>query len=68
MTATKNRETGTMIELGHQELFGIENDEYVWLTYCVDHEMFIGHQTKLLATRWSSKPSGWCDGCAELVK
>lgn len=66
-TITRNRETGTLIELGHEDTFGIDNDGNPWLTYCVEHELFVGHKTKTLAISWSSKPSGWCDGCAEMV-
>ena len=64
---TKNQETGTMIEIGHQDTFGVDNDQYVWLTYCIDHASFIGHETKRRAIQWAVQPSTWCEGCAELI-
>ncbi len=62
----KNRQTGTLIELAHQDVYSIDNGDYVWITYCLEHELFVGHETKRVATSWASTPAGWCDGCAKL--
>ncbi len=64
ITARKNRQTGTIIEVGHQDAYCVDNGIYVWITYCREHELFIGHETKKIATAWASAPIGWCDGCS----
>ena len=66
-TTTKNQETGTTVELGHKKSFGLDDEDFGWVTYCIDHEQFMGHRTQKQATRASSKPSGWCEACANLV-
>lgn len=63
ITVRKNRQTGTIIEMGHQDHFGVDNGEYPWICYCQDHEEFMGFESKYQAGRHAASPIEWCDGC-----
>lgn len=67
IATSKNRKTGTTIELGHQDDFGMDNGADKWITYCQEHEQFMGHDLKRNAIAWAARPDGWCDGCSALI-
>lgn len=65
----KNRETGTMISVGRtQAEFGVCMDEPdSWATMCEDHGNFVTHATRKMAEWHAPNPTGWCEGCRDLV-
>jgi hypothetical protein len=58
-TTTRARETGTLVSVYDT----INDGEEVWVTYCEEHGQSVDHQTKSLAIRHRSNPTGWCSEC-----
>jgi len=68
---TKNRETGTLIIVGHGDhefiMLDTETDG-PWYTICNEHGLLCSHPTLALARSHGAEPSGWCESCRELVE
>jgi hypothetical protein len=62
-----NRETNTLITIARPQELGIDYGKPAWITYCNEHFLFVGHDTKQLAQDWAASPSGWCAGCRRMV-
>lgn len=62
----KTDQTGATVTVTRVGPGSTYEQEPGWMTMCLDHGQLVFHETRILATRHSSNPAGWCESCANL--
>lgn len=64
---TKNRETGTKVELYDTKHADNKFDTAVrWIVLCTEHENTVAKEKQSDAYKAMTSPSEWCDDCSDL--